>query len=394
MFFCIVSSNSIFEYHIFERYIFKSIFMTLCLFDRILAVKLTFLKSASVISALLLATSACAQPTPTTNNGDKAKNASVTAQSASVSKPVTADIESRLRQVLTQAGIKTQILAIAPSNLPNMYQVDLAGQPPLHITADGKYVIQGELQKNPSKRVNKQTPKRATSAQAGSYVSTEVKSSLLANMGALKNMSAKTPFFYTAVPGVIWGATLEGVPFLLSDDAQYITDGEISVIENGQFTGLDDRFEASKNKTVFASLDPSQLITYPATTTERAVIYVATDVNCPYCRMLHKQMASLNQKGVTVKTIGYPIYEESPEQMRGIWCQANESSRRTALDKAMLKGQMTPAPANCTSDYVTPNREKAAGLAVIATPAIYRDDGVLYQASFESPEFLEFLGVQ
>ena len=358
------------------------------LIDGIVAVKLPLLNSISLVSALLFTATACAQPTTTlSENNVKTAQSSATAE-------VSAAVDSYLRQVLTEVGTKTEILTIEKSNLPNMYQVNLVDQQPLHLTADGKYVIQGELQKNPSQQVVKQTPKRATSAQAGKYVSAEVKSSLLANMSALKNMSAKTPFFYTAVPGVIWGATLEGVPFLLSDDAQYITDGEISIIENGQFTGLDANFETNKNKSVFASLDEAQLIIYPAPTAERAVIYVATDVNCPYCRMLHKQMASLNKKGVTVKTIGYPIYEQSPKQMRGIWCQANDSSRRKALDKAMLKGQMTAAPSSCKTDYITANREKVAGLAVIATPAIYRDDGVLYQASFESPEFLEFLGVE
>ncbi|MDN5565824.1 MAG: thioredoxin fold domain-containing protein [Psychrobacter sp.] len=353
--------------------------------------KLPTLKSATIISAMLLATSACAQPTSTTNtNGESNKNVPrVTATST-----VTAATDSRLRKVLLEVGIKAEIVAITPSNLPNMYQVDLVGQPPLHITANGQYVIQGELNKNPSKRVIRATPTRSNSSQIGQPVSAQTKSSILANMGALKNMSEKTPFFYTAVPGVIWGATLEGVPFLLSDDAQYITDGEISVIENGQFIGLDENFEKLKNQSVFKTLDASQLITYPATTTEKAVIYVATDVNCPYCRLLHKQMDSLNKKGVTIKTIGYPIYEQSPEQMRGIWCQADDSSRRRALDKALLNGEMTPAPTSCNTDHVTPNREKAAGLAVIATPAIYRDDGVLFQASFESPEFLEFLGVE
>lgn len=349
-------------------------------------------KFASIISAILLATTACAQPAATNAAGGNA-NQSIQ-KSTLAAKTISATVDSRLRQVLTQAGIKTQITAIVPSRLPNMYQIDLAGQPPLHMTEDGNYVIQGELQKNPSKRVVTKTPARSNSAQAGMPVSAAVKTALLANMGELKNMSAKTPFFYTAVPGVIWGATLEGVPFLLSDDAQYITDGEISVIENGQFIGLDEDFEKRKNQSVFKALDDKQLITYPATSPEKAVIYVANDVNCPYCRRLHQQMPMLNKKGVTVKTIGYPIYPESPEQMRGIWCQADESSRRKAFDKVMLTGKMTPAPASCNVDYVTPNLEKAAGLAVIATPAIYRDDGVLYQASFESPEFLEFLGVE
>ena len=353
--------------------------------------KSSLLKSASLIGAMLLATTACAQSSDTAATDQKASQSTQNTKAAGT---VSKSVDSRLRQLLTQAGIKTQISSIVPSNLPNMYQVNLAGQLPLHITEDGKYVIQGELQKNPSKRVVTKTPARNTSAQAGKPVSASVKADILANMDALKNMSTKTPFFYTAVPGVIWGATLEGVPFLLSDDAQYITDGEISVIENGQFIGLDEQFEKRKNQSVFATLDESQLINYPATGPERAVIYVANDVNCPYCRRLHQQLPMLNAKGVTVKTIGYPIYEQSPEQMRGIWCQSDEDSRRKAFDKAMLQGEMTPAPASCTADHVTPNREKAAGLAVMATPAIYREDGVLFQASFESPEFLEFLGVQ
>ena len=355
--------------------------------------KFPILKAVSLTGIVLLATTACAQPNATDMTNKTTQKTSASLQSTQAAGTVSKSIDTSLRQVLAQAGIKTQILSIVPSHLPNMYQVNLAEQLPLHITADGKYVIQGELQKNPSKRVVTKVPQRS-SAQVGKPVSASLKADLLANMGALKNMSAKTPFFYTAVPGVIWGATLEGVPFLLSDDAQYITDGEISVIENGQFTGLDTTFEQLKNQSVFATLDDKQLINYPATSPERAVIYVATDVNCPYCRRLHQQLPMLNAKGVTVKTIGYPIYEESPEQMRGIWCQANESSRRKALDQAMLQGKMTPAPATCKTDNVAGNREKAAGLAVMATPAIYREDGVLFQASFESPEFLEFLGVQ
>lgn len=359
--------------------------------------KFPILKSASLISAILLTSTACAQPSTTDamkKNSSQAPQTIETIQGTQATGSISKAVDSQLRQLLSQAGIKTQITSIVPSKLPNMYQVNLAGQPPLHITEDGKYVIQGELQKNPSKRIVTKTSARSSSVQVGKPVSASVKSAILANMSALKNMSAKTPFFYTAVPGVIWGATLEGVPFLLSDDGQYITDGEISVIENGQFIGLDDNFERLKNQSVFATLDKSQLINYPATGTEKAIIYVATDVNCPYCRRLHQQLPMLNAKGVTVKTIGYPIYEESPEQMRAIWCHGNEDSRRKALDKAMLQGKMTPAPAICKVNDITPNREKAAGLAVMATPAIYREDGVLFQASFESPEFLEFLGVE
>lgn len=343
-------------------------------------------KATSLISIILLTVTACAQSTPNTTGATGQTSSQIQmAQSESVERKayatsVSPAVDSRLREVLKQAGIKPEITAIKPSNFPNMYQVDIAGQLPLHMTEDGKYVVQGELQKNPksSKRLLSQTP-------------TSISSDLV---GQPLDANAKNPFYYTAVPGVIWGATLDGIPYLVSADGQYITDGEIAVIENGQFMGLDEDFEARKNRSVFDDLDESQLIIYPATSAEKAVLYVATDVNCPYCRRLHQQLPMLNQKGVTVKMIGYPIYENSPEQMRGIWCQTDKDSRRKALDKAMLAGEMTPAAANCNTDYVTPNRDRSAGLAVIATPSIYREDGVLYQASFEHPEFLEFLGIE
>ena len=99
--------------------------------------KLPAFKSAAIISALLLATSACAQTSPTaTGSGGQNGQTSV-----KVSNKVSSTVDAHLRKILTEVGIKTEIVAINPSNLPNMYQVDLAGQPPLHITADGKYVI-------------------------------------------------------------------------------------------------------------------------------------------------------------------------------------------------------------------------------------------------------------
>lgn len=111
---------------------------------------LPVLKSTSLISIILLATTACAQPSSADANSN---NVTQNTTNSQVAEAVSETVDKRLRQVLTQAGIKTQITSIVPSKLPNMYQVNLAGQLPLHITEDGRYVVQGELQKNPSKQV-------------------------------------------------------------------------------------------------------------------------------------------------------------------------------------------------------------------------------------------------
>ncbi|WP_230656315.1 disulfide isomerase DsbC N-terminal domain-containing protein [Psychrobacter sp. I-STPA10] len=304
-------------------------------------------------------------------------------------------IQQHIRQTLQNAGIKVAILSIVPSKLPNMYQVNLAGQPPLHITADGQYVMQGELHPNPSPHLS--TPSVEPKQPLGSPVSAALRQSLLANMSQLKNINADIPLFHTAVEGVIWGTTIEGVPFLVSNDGKYFTEGEISRIWQGQLVGLDAEFERRKNQQVFAQLDNSQLITYPATSPEQAVVYVATDIHCPYCRRFHRLIPMLNAKGVTIKTIGYPTYEESFEPMRQIWCEQNGNRRKQLFDQAMTQDPETLPLNQCANQQTNPllaNRNIAAGLAVFATPAIYRDDGEIYQGSFEHPEFLQFLGVQ
>lgn len=308
----------------------------------------------------------------------------------------TAQADAQIRQTLKQAGIKPAIISITPSDLPNMYEVMLQGQPALHITADGRYVLQGELQPNPSPQVATPPTQSASQTQAGMPVSNELRQAMMQNMSLLKNMKADTPLYHTAVPGVIWGMTFEGQPFITNAQASVFTDGEVSVIENGQFAGLDIEFEKNKNRHIFSQLDEKQLIVYPAKGKQKAVVYVATDTNCPYCRQFHSQIPKLNSQGVTVKVIGYPIYEESPEQMRQIWCESGVEARRRALDSAM-KGQIVPTScdgAQAKVNNLTANRTLASGLAVFATPAIFRDDGLLYQGSFEDPEFLEFLGIQ
>ena len=308
--------------------------------------------------------------------------------------------KQKITQLLQGAGMTAPITSITPSKLPSMYQITLAQTPgaepqlPLHITADGNYMLQGELNANPSPK--KSTPPKEVPSKtlSGMPVSKDLRASILANSSLLKNITPEVALYHTAVPGVSWGTTFNGQPFITNTEASVFTSGEVSVIKNGQFAGLDSDFEKKKNLHVLSQLNEENLVIYPATTKEQAVIYVATDINCPYCRIMHQDMANLNAKGITVKVIGYPYYDESPEQMRQIWCETDKQARRQALDKAMAGEAVAKTCGNTTVNHMKDNHRKAAGLAVFATPAIYREDGVQFNAPYQDPDFLAFLGVQ
>ncbi|MDO5768278.1 MAG: DsbC family protein [Psychrobacter sp.] len=315
--------------------------------------------------------------------------------SAQAAPVLTPQIEQSLKTKLKQVGIKPAIISIKPSKLPSMFEVQLEGQAPLYITADGRYALQGELYDNPSPRFSLPPVESTKQTQSGMPVSGALRTSMLKNMSLQKVPDKQMPLYHSSVPGLIWGNMPEEGPFLTDTSASVITNGEIFVIDGNKILPFDERFEQQKNQYIFSQLDDSQLITYPASGTERALIYVATDVNCPYCRRFHAQIPALNAKGVTVKVIGMPIYEESPEIMRQVWCERQPKARQLALDAAMRGEKVVNKCArNAQIDPLKANKALAEGLPVLVTPMVVRSDGSTFYGSFEDAEFLDFLGLK
>ena len=295
-------------------------------------------------------------------------------------------------RLLNEAGMTAPIKEVRPAIIGDMWQVRLEGSEPLLISKDKRYVLQGNIEKNPSPAVKIDNAIKQQ-GQAGHPITPAYKEALLKNMTALKNLNADTAFFYTNVAGLVWGVSgVGGVPFLVSDDGRYLINGEISVIDNGQFAGLDTDFEWTKNRHVLSSLDENTLTIYPAKQ-QKAVLYVATDSHCPYCRLLHKRIPALNAKGITLKIIGYPTYDEAHEPMRQIWCETDNAKRAKLLSLAMT-GIMPKTLCQGDTNRLTANQKIAQSLAVVATPAIYRDDGVLFEGDFRGDELIEFLNLK
>lgn len=303
------------------------------------------------------------------------------------------DLEQSLRQTLQGAGLLVPIKNISPSGIEGLLLVALDGQQePLLITTTADYVIQGNIETNPSPAQPISQHLLSAHQAAGTPVSPAYKKALLANMASLKNMTADSAFYHTNIASILWGVSGQGgAPFLVSRDGRKFINGEISGIEHGQFTGLDSKFERAKNRHVFGTLNQDTLTTYPAKQS-KATIYVVSDIHCPYCKIFHRHIPAFNAQGINVHIIAYPIYEESAEPMRQIWCQTNNQKRASLLNAAM-QGVMPNQQCQNKQNFMLDNQKRAQSLAFVATPAIYRDDGELFEGDFSSDEFLQFLGL-
>jgi len=114
--------------------------------------------------------------------------------------------------------------------------------------------------------------------------------------------------------------------------------------------------------------------------------------------VITKQVAVVSPKsvgrGISVFVIGYPVYDESPEIMRQIWCETDNKKRQMLLDSAM-KNSNTIKNTHCktTHNPLAQSQKTAQALAIMATPAIFREDGVLFEGDFRDDEFFKFLGL-
>ncbi|AOA59564.1 DsbC family protein [Acinetobacter larvae] len=256
------------------------------------------LLSCALLSGLLL--SACS------NSDKQQKDTTLTATTPATGEATTIaerNAQQRLIETLHKnfeaAGVHAKILEIKNTELSNLYWVKLDGLEPVYATADGKYIIQGQV----------------------------------------------------------------------------IRLGDKELIE------ISESVKAEDNKALLSKLNTADLIVYPANGPAKHVVYIFTDVSCPYCHKLHQQIAHINSKGIEVRYIASPRADEFKAAMESVWCSKD---RRAAFDKA-IAGE-TLAAASCQNP-VEAQTELGAQMGIKGTPAIYSSHGE-YLGAYMSAEDL------
>jgi thiol:disulfide interchange protein DsbC len=102
-------------------------------------------------------------------------------------------------------------------------------------------------------------------------------------------------------------------------------------------------------------------------------VTVFTDVDCAYCRELHRQVAEYNRLGIRIRYIFYPRTgpnTESWTKAEEVWCSPN---RNDALTRAKLGQPLSTKP--CASNPVARTYAMGQSFGLQGTPAIVLADG-------------------
>ena len=154
-------------------------------------------------------------------------------------------------------------------------------------------------------------------------------------------------------------------------DGRYMFQGDILDMETR--INLTDQVRQVLEKEVISKLDDKETVMFsPVDTPVKHTVTVFTDIDCGYCRKLHREMAAYNKAGIAVRYLFYPragLGSPSAKKLETVWCSAN---RQEALTRA--KSGQTLAQLSCDNP-IAKHYELGRDLGLRGTPYIITEDG-------------------
>ena len=160
----------------------------------------------------------------------------------------------------------------------------------------------------------------------------------------------------------------DGHVLFVSDDGKFLVDGHVYDITAHRDLGSEAM--SGIRKEALAKLGSDKKLIY-APANPKYTVTVFTDVDCPYCREFHKQIAEYNRRGIAVEYVLFPlsIHPGADKKAQTVWC---EKDRNAAYTNAMA-GQTLPA--KTCSNPIAEVTSIANSMGVDGTPAIFAKDG-------------------
>lgn len=171
-------------------------------------------------------------------------------------------------------------------------------------------------------------------------------------------------------------------------DGRYILQGDL--IDMKQKRNLSEEQRSHARENLLGSISADEYIEYsPAE--RKHTVYVFTDIDCGFCRKLHRDMAELNKLGIAVRYLAFPragIDSVTYKQMESVWCAVD---RNKAMNEA--KQGMKVSEKTCVNPVA---RQYALGqdIGVRGTPAIFSEQGLSISGYMPPDKLLQVLTTQ
>jgi len=182
-----------------------------------------------------------------------------------------------------------------------------------------------------------------------------------------------------------------GPLFFVHSDGEYFFQGGLFQVQSGRIVDVLEKRLVEKRRALFADRSTEDMIIFKPEGKTAAIMNIFTDVDCGYCRKLHREVPELNAMGIEVRYLAYPragIPSASYSKIATAWCAEDQQDVLTKVKN----GQSVPIEV-CDDNPVAEHYALGDSIGVTGTPAIVLMDGNLIPGYRPAKDFAEFFGL-
>lgn len=161
----------------------------------------------------------------------------------------------------------------------------------------------------------------------------------------------------------------------VSHDGRYVFGGPIYDTERR--VDIVAEREAGSRQALLSSQPQDLFVRYPSTVAQQYQLTVVTDIDCPYCRKLHRAIGDLNSQGVSVNYLMLPrsgVDSASYFKTLNALCSVDPAANIT---RAMNNKALTETLAECDASQLRQQMQLARDMKINSTPTFILPDGKL-----------------
>ncbi|MFQ5936727.1 MAG: DsbC family protein [Acidiferrobacterales bacterium] len=173
---------------------------------------------------------------------------------------------------------------------------------------------------------------------------------------------------HSPIPGV-YEVTFGPHIVYVTSDGRYMLRGDVVDLKKRE--NLTELKRQQARVDVINSLDEARMIVFGPEKAKYTVT-VFTDITCPYCQQLHRQMSEYNDAGVKIRYLAYPragVPSKPYVDMVSVWCA--DDPQKAMTDAKAGKQVPTKSCENPVADHYKMGRE----LGITGTPTLILDNG-------------------
>ena len=157
----------------------------------------------------------------------------------------------------------------------------------------------------------------------------------------------------------------------VTGDGRFLIQGDLVDLESKKNL-TEDKRSVGRLKLI-DSIDPATMITF-APKEVKHVVTVFTDIDCPYCRKMHSQIADYLSKGIEIRYLAFPrsgLNTPSYYKAVSVWCA---DDRKEALTISKAGGKIEDKTCD---NPVKSQMMMGTQVGVTGTPTLVLEDGTI-----------------